>query len=623
MNLSAPVNATLGDAQGLGTILNDDAAPTVSLSLNDVSVAEGNSGTTDAVFTATLSGTTTKTVTVDVLTISESASVGSDFQSSFKTLTFAPGQTSQTFAVPVIGDALFEGNETFRVEFRNPVNATVADGAGVGTILDDDASPTVSVDDVTVTEDDGGTGSAVRAVFTVSLSSATSGQVVVGYTVASGSAVEGEDFLGVGGALMFGPGTTKQTISVPVVGDTIAEAEEQFFVNLTPMDNAVIVKSKGTGTILDDDQNKPTPFVQFDVRDRAVSEGVGFVVVNVTRSGDASKAVSVLYSTNVDNNSRAASERDDYTIALGRLDFAPGETSKSFNVLITDDSRAEREEFITLTLADPTGGAVLGNPALALLRITDNDQTDGKNPIENPEFFVRQHYRDFFTREPDAAGLGFWTNQIAECGADAACRDIRRTNVSAAFFLSSEFQETGFLAYRLHQAALDTGEHLALRPFMFDSQQIGRGVVIGQPGADAQLEANKQAFVAEFVTRPQFAAQYPATLTPAQFVDALNANTGGALTQAERDDLVNRLAAGQLTRAQVLRAVAENAEFARRQLRRAFVYMQYVGYLRRAPDQAGFDFWLGKLNDHKGDYISSEMIRSFLVSGEYIERFGP
>ncbi|HEX5709485.1 MAG TPA: DUF4214 domain-containing protein [Pyrinomonadaceae bacterium] len=255
-----------------------------------------------------------------------------------------------------------------------------------------------------------------------------------------------------------------------------------------------------------------------------------------------------------------------------------------------------------------------------------NGVTSG-NPIDDPTFFVAQHYRDFFGREADAAGLNFWVSQITSCGADAACREVRTINVSAAFFLSREFQETGFLVYRLYRAAFNRFPRF--REFLPDNEQIGRGVVIGQPNAEALLEANKQAFLNEFVNRPEFLARYPTTMSPELFVDTLNANTGGSLSPSERDALVAGLHAGTHTRASVLRRVAEDAEFQAREKNPAFVLMQYFGYLRRNPDDppntdfAGFNFWLQKLNDFGGNFIAAEMVKGFITSGEYRRRFGP
>jgi predicted Zn-dependent protease len=258
-----------------------------------------------------------------------------------------------------------------------------------------------------------------------------------------------------------------------------------------------------------------------------------------------------------------------------------------------------------------------------------NGVIGGPNLIDNTQFFVAQHYRDFLNREADAAGLGFWTNVIASCGADAQCVEVRRINVSAAFFLSIEFQETGYLVYRLHQVAFNTQERLRFNIFLRDTQAIGRGVQVGIGDWQAKLEANKQKFVSEFVNRPEFLAVFPLSMPAAQFADLLNANAGSVLTPAERDALASELAAGRKTRADVVRAIAEDERLRQREFNRAFVLMQYFGYLRRNPDDPpdtnfdGFNFWFDKLNQFNGNFIQAEMVRAFLASIEYRARFGP
>ena len=252
----------------------------------------------------------------------------------------------------------------------------------------------------------------------------------------------------------------------------------------------------------------------------------------------------------------------------------------------------------------------------------------GQNLLDNAQFFVAQHYRDFLNREPDQAGLAHWTNQMTNCGNPNL--EVCRINVSAAFFLSIEFQETGYFAFRAHQAAFNTGPGLEMGTFLLDTQRLGRGVVVGQPGYQEQLAANQEAYTNEFVARPEFLARYPTTLSPAQFVDALNANTGNSLDATERQTQINNLAANntQSGRAAVLRAVLLDTDFARREFTRAFVYLQYVGYLRRNPDDppdsdfSGYNFWLTKLNQFNGNFIQAEMVKAFLSSIEYQSRFG-
>src|SRR5205807_9289014 len=160
-----------------------------------------------------------------------------------------------------------------------------------------------------------------------------------------------------------------------------------------------------------------------------------------------------------------------------------------------------------------------------------------------------------------------------------------------------------------------------------DTQSIGNGVVVLQNGWEQKLEQNKQAFAADFVTRDQFTSAFPSTMSAADFVDKLNANAGNVLSQSERDQLVNELSAGAKSRAEALRAVAEDGDLAKAEFNRAFVLMQYFGYLRRNPNSApdsdytGYDFWLSKLNDFNGNFVDAEMVKAFINSTEYRERF--
>ncbi|HEX3560304.1 MAG TPA: hypothetical protein VHU19_13945, partial [Pyrinomonadaceae bacterium] len=226
-----------------------------------------------------------------------------------------------------------------------------------------------------------------------------------------------------------------------------------------------------------------------------------------------------------------------------------------------------------------------------------------------------------------------WTNNIESCGANAQCREVKRIDTSAAFFLSIEFQQTGFLVYRMHKVAFG---NLAGRPvpvrfdeFLRETQEIGSGVVVGQGDWQTRLEQNKQSFAVEFASRADFVASHPASQTPQQYIAALAANAPGALTQAESDDLAARLADGRETRASVLLRVAEDADFKAAEFDRAFVLMQYFGYLRRNPDDApdtnfdGYNFWLSKLDQFGGDFRRAEMVKAFITSNEYRGRYGP
>jgi hypothetical protein len=284
------------------------------------------------------------------------------------------------------------------------------------------------------------------------------------------------------------------------------------------------------------------------------------------------------------------------------------------------------------------GGGGTDGRRLLSAELYDSGSSSTINPIDDAQFFVRQHYLDFLGREPDPGGLAFWTNEITLCGADQRCIDAKRVNVSAAFFLSIEFQQTGYLVYRTYKAAYgnlpDAPVPIRFNEFLPDTQQIGHGVVVNQTGWETVLENNKQAFMSEFVQRPRFIASYPVSLTPTQFVDALFANAGVTPSDPDRAAAINEFGGTLDTseaaaRARALRRVAENSAFQQQEFNRAFVLMQYFGYLRRNPNDApdmdfgGYNFWLNKLDSFNGDFAQAEMVKAFINSAEYIQRFGP
>jgi uncharacterized delta-60 repeat protein len=391
----------------------------------------------------------------------------------------------------------------------------------------------------------------------------------------------------------------------------------------------------------------PAPTIQFNSPSFSVNESGPQVNVTVTRAGDTSGSSTVAYATsdtaganNCNFNNGIASSRCDYITTIGTLQFAANETSKTIPISIVDDAYAEGvSESFTITLSNPSG-ATLGANASATITITDNDVANGTNPTDVSSFFVRQHYIDFLNREPDASGLNFWTDQIESCTPKPDCTEIKRINVSAAFFLSIEFQETGYLVYRMYKASYGNiaGTPVPVRfiEFLPDTQQIGKGVVVGVGNWQAQLEANKVAFALDFVSRTRFTTLYPTTMTSAQFVDALFANAGVTPSTFDRNVAINEFAgagntADTAARGRALRRVAENSILNQQETNKAFVLMQYFGYLRRNPNDApeqglnfdGYNFWLGKLNQFNGNFVNAEMVKAFLVSGEYRQRFGP
>jgi hypothetical protein len=231
------------------------------------------------------------------------------------------------------------------------------------------------------------------------------------------------------------------------------------------------------------------------------------------------------------------------------------------------------------------------------------------NPINEAQAFVRQQYLDFLDREPDSAGGNYWINQIAQCGNDDLCIRAQRIMVSAAFFIELEFQESGSFVYRCYRGAY--GRRPGFAEFVADRSRVVGG---------SNLEANKQAFTVDWVVRAAFQQVYPSAMSPSQFVNKLFDTAGLVPYTAQRQQLISDMQHGK-TRAQVLRDVIELADFKTREYNPSFVLMQYFGYLRRDPDQGGYDFWLNVLNDRApGSY--GGMVCAFVTSSEYQERFG-
>lgn len=394
--------------------------------------------------------------------------------------------------------------------------------------------------------------------------------------------------------------------------------------------------------------------IQFSTSTLSLGEASLGAVLTVNRLGDTSAPATVRYATgdaagtnncNVFNGS--ASSRCDYLITLGTLRFAANEPSKTITIPIIDDSYAEGSENFTIALSNPTGGAV-GSPDTVTVTITDNEAMTGPNPIDQTNFLVRLHYLDFLNREPDTGGFNFWTGQIDNCTPKPQCTEVSRINVSASFFLSIEFQQTGYLVERFYKVAYGdatgtstlNGPHqlsvpiVRLLEFLADTQRIGQGVVVLQPGWEQLLESNKQAYAQEFVQTTRFSSAFPTSMTPAQFVDQLNQRAGNVLSASERATAINLFggagdSSNTTARAQAVRQVADDTDLYNAEFNRAFVLAEYFGYLRRNPDDpqdadyTGYDFWLTKLNQFNGNYLNAEMVKAFLSSIEYRQRFGP
>ncbi len=358
VNLTSPTNAILSDAQGQGTITNDDSAPLPTLAIGDVTVTEGNSGTVNARFTVTLSAASASAVTVAYATADGTAGTGSDYVAKSGTLTFAAGTTQQLVDVTVNGDTTVESNETFFVNLSGPSGATIADGQGQGTITNDDSAPvgSLTVGDVSVTEGNSGT---VNARFTVTLSGASSSAITVAYATANGTATAGTDYVAKSGTLTFAAGTTQQFVDVAVNGDTTVESNETFFVNLSSPSGATIADGQGQGTIVNDDAvpPPPPPVPTLAINDVTIAEGNSGTTIarfTATLSAASGSAVTVVYAT----ANGTATAGSDYLAKSATLTFAAGANQQTIEVTVNGDTAVEPNETFVVNLSSPSGATI-------------------------------------------------------------------------------------------------------------------------------------------------------------------------------------------------------------------------------------------------------------------------
>lgn len=771
----------------------ETATSLIQFATDDFAISEG-SGHID--ISVTRAGDVSGPATVNFNTFDESqaghASQKSDYEIALGKLTFNPGETSKTFRILLVDDSFAEGDEVIDLALSNPT------GAGVGLSTPNSA-------EVRIIDDDGD--------FTAVPRTATGANpAAIQAAVDAFRADLGGVNNGVGGS--FATGRREINWDGVPDGSSAPNAFPADFFNVNSPRGAVF-STAGTGFQVSANATNPTstpvrfgnlnatypatfqtfsPQRLFTALGSKVSD-TSFFIPGTTTPATVSGFGAVF--TDVDNVDTTKIQYFDQDGGMITEQIVPATNNGlSFVGLSFTDRRVGKVRIISGNVApgptdSPPGTDVVvmddfiyGEPQAVVPTI---------NPIDVSGFFVRQHYLDFLNREPDASGFAFWVDQIESCGTDAACREIRRINVSAAFFLSIEFQKTGLEAYLTHRAAFGpTVPSGGPAPVLYgtferDTQALGKDYIVGAPGADQQLEANKVAYFNDFVTRPEFVDKYPSTLTNAQYVDNLLASaglspsnfvvkltngqenppanptlTGGArrpasfgtatfnmntaqtqmtftatinnidftgsqsadtnddLTAAHihagpsvapgvngpvvwgffgaplndnnpndvvntpltgvgnvggtisgkwdppegngttfaaqlsnlksghayinfhttqfgggeirgnfpemqgfRDSLVTGLDAMTDTRAGVLRKVAEYAFLKDREFNNAFVFMEYAGYLRRDPDTSGFNFWLRKLNEFNGNFVNAEMVKAFISSGEYRQRFGP
>lgn len=367
-----------------------------------------------------------------------------------------------------------------------------------------------------------------------------------------------------------------------------------------------------------------SPSVQFDATSYSVNEASGTATITVTRTGDTSLGATVKYQTSDSTNvnfrcdpstpgqqTGAASRKCDYHIAVGRLRFAPGETSKPIILSIVNDAYIEAPESLSITLSDPIG-AGLGTQQTATVTITDNDTGGQPNPIDSTAFYVHQLYVDLLSREPEPTGLQGWINRIDLCGQPGqAPPPCDRVTVGGDGFLrSAEFFDRQFFVIRLYRTGLGRIPRY---------EDVGDLAYVSGFLTDADLESNKQELIAEIMSRPEFSNSYNG-LTNGAYVDKLVQTAGVTIPQSVKDVWMVGLSGGTRTRAQVYRELSERPEVISKYLHEAQVVSAYYGFFTRNPDGAYLNF-LQRLDS--GEINLGDLANAFINSIEYRSRFGP
>jgi uncharacterized protein (TIGR03118 family) len=357
-----------------------------------------------------------------------------------------------------------------------------------------------------------------------------------------------------------------------------------------------------------------TSTIQFSTDEYVIGEGSGSIQVTATRSGDASGSASVRYATWDKSQAGHASQKSDYMINAGVLNFAPGETSKTFTVRVVNDRFVEGDEVIDLALSNPLGlGVGLGSPNAAELKIADNDSVaPTTNVIDDSTFFVRQHFLDFFGREPGSSELRVRRNLINAC-TTAACRRKARDSVSAQILLSTESLNTLGVIYRLHRAAFR------------NDPLYGEAMV----SAQVQRSLGGPAMLNLLMADPRFVATY-SSLSNSAYVNLLVANARFVVPVATKNGWIAGLNNHSLSRRSVLRLVATHPAYVTRVRNRWEVLVGYWAYLRRDPDTASFNIRLNQVAAAHGNVLTSGLVHGFLTTtsftgccSEYRQRFGP
>jgi len=390
VTLSNASGAAISDPYGEGTILNDDVA---TLSIDDVSMSEGDSGTKTMTFTVKADKPPLQACydikTVNGTTASGKATAGSDYVAKQLTQECMYGVTSKTFTVTINGDTTIEGDETFNV-FLEHASVPVSDDHAVGTIVDDDGAPTLSISDASTSEGNSGT---KTMTFTVSLSAASTSPVTYNILTASNTATGGVDYVSRTLTNETIPaGTLSKTFTVTVNGDTTLESNETFFVNVYGVVGATAVDPTGVGTISNDDVSQSS----LSINNATVTEGnSGSKTLTFTVSLSAAAGSAVTYNISTANNTATAGS-DYVASSLVGQSIPAGVTSKTFSVTINGDTTIEPNESFYVnvygvqgaTVADPTGVGTIANDDYPSLSINNASVTEGNSGTSTMTFTV-------------------------------------------------------------------------------------------------------------------------------------------------------------------------------------------------------------------------------------------
>ncbi|AVP96865.1 hypothetical protein C7S18_06465 [Ahniella affigens] len=436
VDLTGPNNASVLDAQGIGTIQNDDAAG-AEFNIDDVSVQEGNAGTQLLTFTVSRTQST-GAASVQVQSADGTATLAdADYLAlALTTLSFADGDASETVSVTINGDLQFEADEVLSVILTNPVNAAINDGTGVGTIGNDDAAPSISISDVSLVEGNAGT---TAFQFTVSLSNPSSQPVTVMAASANGSATAGSDYTILPATMVsFVPGDVSEIIAVDVSGDVTDEPTETFFVNLTAASNATIADAQGQGTIQNDDGASAL----FSIADASVVEGnAGTVQLSfvVTRS-NATGAASVTGSTA--DGSATAAGNDYLPVAAQVLNFVDGDATETLLVTVNGDVTFESDELLGVTLSNPVNGAIGDGNAVGTISNDDAQPSLSISDVSQPEGAAGSaaFTFDVILSNPSSQVISVTVQSVA--GSATAGTDYQALPATMLSFAPGDVQET-------------------------------------------------------------------------------------------------------------------------------------------------------------------------------------